>query len=128
MRPLPGLLVSMVLAMSACGGGPPPVASLTGDRESALLLRRELSLGWRAGEEGEGDRAGTEILLEGLRVGQGEGGLSDLRRIVRSLSKGTRLVVQAPPLDETAVPCPFDRGLRDYCDRFGVTLVLPDSR
>ncbi len=120
-------LASLPFLLAACGGGPEPLEPLTGDRESAVLMRRDLVLGWR-GCNGSEEPGEAEILLEGFLVGKGEEGLAALRRLVRSMAKESRIRVQAPPADEPAPPCPFDRALRDYCGRFGITLVLPDGR
>jgi hypothetical protein len=121
MRIAAGLLMFLALLLPACSEGPDPVESLTGDRESALLMRREHELSWRDREE-TGNPADVEILLDGLLVGKGEEGMEDLRRLVRAMPSGTRIHVMPCSEDGQTRPHPLDRGFHDYCRRYGVVL------
>ena len=71
MRLLHASLSLLPFLLPACSGTPDPDTSLTGDRETALLMRREHELSWRDPEE-TGNPAEVEILLDGLLVGNGD--------------------------------------------------------
>jgi hypothetical protein len=92
-------------------------------KDRKILAVKSHRLDWK-NYDGTGDPLKAEYYLDGIKLGTGEKGVAELKRLIAKMTKGSDIDVV--PYYEGKRPYPFEKKeLQEYCDKHGVSLGIP---
>ena len=96
------------------------------EKDRKILEVKSHRLDWK-NYDGTGDPLKAEYYLDGIKLGTGEKGVAELKRLIARMPKGSD--VDVLPYYEGRRPYPFDKSeLQKYCDKHGVSLGIPIAK